>query len=89
MKLLVEKGGANISIEIKPFLANVLDSMEKYSNHHNLDWKKIEILGALQYITIATLYSDSRYSSFLFLLGKLILEKISQGTKSIIELIEI
>jgi predicted PurR-regulated permease PerM len=38
------------------------------------DWEKIKILGALQYITIATLYYDQKYSIFFFILGKFLLE---------------
>lgn len=79
---------ATISIATKPILLRCLFLMEKYCKYHNLDFKKVELLGALQYITIATLYNDEKYASFLFLLGKLILEKLEDGTNQIIKSIQ-
>ncbi len=66
---------ANIKIEIKPFLSDSLSIFEKYCIENTYDWDKIKILGALQYITIACLYDDVKYSSFLFFLGKYLLER--------------
>jgi hypothetical protein len=79
---------AELSVEIIPFLASVLTTMKKYCDYHKLDWNKIEMLGALQFITIAALYDNQKYSKFLFLLGKLILEKLEDGTTEIIRLIQ-
>ena len=52
-----------------------LISFENFCAKYNYDWDKVKVLGALQYITIACLYDDLKYSSFLFFLGKFLLER--------------
>jgi NDP-sugar pyrophosphorylase family protein len=63
-----------IKIKLKKFLIQSMKVINDYCRIKKYDWEKIKILGALQYITIATLYDDQKYSIFLFLLGKFLLE---------------
>lgn len=79
----IEGDSAYLSLELKSNLIKAMHIMKEYCLEKNLDWTKIEVLGALQYLTIACLYNDSEFSSFLFLFGKLCLEL--QDTENIIE----
>ena len=72
---IFDETNAEIKIKIKPFLLDSLKEFEKFCALNNYDWNKIKTLGALQYITIACLYDDLKYSSFLFFLGKILLER--------------
>jgi len=81
----LECSSAEVSINTIPHLLKILELLEKDVKKNSLDWRKVEVLGALQYISIACLYEE-KYSSFLFLLGKLSLELLSlNGTQSIIK----
>ncbi len=79
---------AQISLDLKPNLIEAMATMKSYCIEKNLDWQKIEILGALQYLTIACLYNDPKFSTFLFLLGKLCLELLEHGTGKVLETIK-
>jgi hypothetical protein len=83
--VIITGDSAQISIELKENLLEAMRTMRHYCLEKNLDWTKVETLGALQYLTIACLYNDKGFASFLFLLGKLCLELIDSGTESIID----
>ena len=74
-KSIFNEQNAEIKIKIKAFLLESLISFENFCAKYNYDWDKVKVLGALQYITIACLYDDLKYSSFLFFLGKFLLER--------------
>jgi hypothetical protein len=80
----IEGECAYLSLELKSNLLKAMHIMKEYCLEKNIDWAKVEVLGALQYLTIACLYPDPEFSAFLFLLGKLCLA-IHQGTEAIIE----
>lgn len=57
----------------------LLKELEKFCNENNYSWKNVQILGALQYLGISSLYQDfqeGKYGEFLFLYGKYLLSKL-------------
>jgi len=54
------------------------DELYKFCKENNYSWENIELLGALQYLGISSLYKDfhdGKYRDFLFLYGKYLLQK--------------
>lgn len=64
---------ADISIELKDNLIKALKVLPVYCRDNGLDDRKVSQLGAIQYMTIACLYPDPKFATFLFLLSKLCL----------------
>lgn len=59
-------------------LLYILDELKMFCKTNDHSWENIELLGALQYLGIASLYKDfqdGNYSKFLFLYGKYLLQK--------------
>jgi thiamine kinase-like enzyme len=83
-----QNNSAQICIELKSNLVEAMHTMKQYCIEKELDWQKIELLGALQYLTIACLYDDKEFATFLFLLGKLCLELLSKGTEEVINSVD-
>jgi len=54
-------------------LMNYHDQLELFCIRNDISWKKVCILSALQYISIAVLYDNNKYREFLFQLGKSLL----------------
>lgn len=86
--ICLQDESASISIALKDNLISILKYLEYYSKRQEIDWEKIEILGSIQYISIACLYDDPHFSKFLFLLGKLCLESLHNGIDFVLEKIK-
>jgi len=59
----------------------LLNELKNFCKEHNYSWKKVELIGILQYLNIASLYNDFQdglYEKFLFLYGKYLLTKFLQ-----------
>jgi len=77
------------SVEIRDFSAYIshhsrnnllvmLKKLKQFCLDNNYSWKKVKIIGILQYLNIANLYNDyhkGEYRKFLFLYGKYLLTK--------------
>lgn len=76
-KYMLEIRGSNafINIDSRYNLILLMEKLQEFCQSRDYDWKHIKLLGALQYITIASLYDDVKYREFLFLFGKLCLTK--------------
>ena len=63
---------AEVSVNYNKLLLDFKTKFEIFCHTEGYDWQTIEILGALQFITISPLYFDydPEYSQFLFLYGK-------------------
>ena len=73
-------GQATLQLELHKGLVPILYALRNRLLTYGLSWKKVELLGSLQYITIASLYQQNpTYQKFLFLLGKLCLATIEYG----------
>lgn len=63
---------AFVEVDVKSNLLLLLKKMEAFCKEAGFDWDHVNLLGALQYVTIASLYTDNeKYRDFLFLFGKL------------------
>lgn len=80
-KYSLEIRGSNafVNIDSKYNLLLLQDKFRTWCLSKDYDWEHVELLGALQYITIASLYDDIKYREFLFLFGKLCLTKCLNG----------
>lgn len=76
--LQIEDTKAVLSYSIKDNLMEFKKILESFCEKHNLDYKKVQLLGALQYLNIAEFYmkTEPEYSKFIFLLGKLLMTQI-------------
>ena len=74
----IENDNAVISYSTKDNLIEFKTILEEFCRKHNLDYKKVQLLGVLQYLNIAEVYTDTEpeYSKFIFLLGKLLMTEI-------------
>ena len=74
----LENNNAVISYSTKDNLIGFKSVLEDFCIKHNLDYKKVQLLGVLQYLNIAEVYTDTEpeYSKFIFLLGKLLMTEI-------------
>jgi len=70
---------AFVNIDSRYNLLLLMNKLEEFCRSQDYDWKHVEMLGALQYITIASLYDDTKYREFLFLFGKLRLTQCLRG----------
>ena len=76
--LQIEKTNATLSFSTKDNLMEFKKILETFCKEHDLDYDKVQLLGALQYLNIAEFYKDTEpeYSKFIFLLGKLLMTEI-------------
>ena len=76
--LQIEKTKATLSFSTKDNLMEFKKILETFCKEHDLDYDKVQLLGALQYLNIAEFYKDTEpeYSKFIFLLGKLLMTEI-------------
>jgi len=76
-KFSLEIRGANafVNIDSKYNLLLLQEKLQAFCIAQDYSWEHVELLSALQYITIASLYEDVKYREFLFLFGKLCLTK--------------
>jgi dTDP-glucose pyrophosphorylase len=76
-KYCIDVRGANafLNIDVRYNLMLLRKKIRDFCLQRGFDWGHVKLLGALQYITIASLYEDRKYREFLFLFGKLCLTK--------------
>ena len=76
--LQIKKTKATLSFSTKDNLMKFKKILETFCKEHDLDYNKVQLLGALQYLNIAEFYKDTEpeYSKFIFLLGKLLMTEI-------------
>ena len=76
--LQIENTKATLSYSTKNNLMKFKKILEIFCKKHNLDYDKVQLLGALQYLNIAEFYmnTEPKYSKFIFLLGKLLMTEI-------------
>ena len=76
--LQIENTKATLSYSTKDNLMKFKKILEIFCKKHNLDYDKVQLLGALQYLNIAEFYmnTEPKYSKFIFLLGKLLMTEI-------------
>lgn len=76
-KYSLEIHGVNafVNIDSRHNLLLLQEKLRIFCISQDYDWEHVELLSALQYITIANLYEDIKYREFLFLFGKLCLTK--------------
>jgi len=76
--LQIENTNATLSYSTKDNLMEFKKILETFCKQHDLDYDKVQLLGALQYLNIAEFYieTEPEYSEFIFLLGKLLMTEI-------------
>lgn len=76
-KFTLEIHGSNafINIDSRHNLLLLLEKLRVFCLSEGYDWEHVKLLATLQYISIASLYEDIKYKTFLFLFGKLQLTK--------------
>ena len=76
--LELEHPNATLSYSTKNNLMEFKKILETFCKKHDLDYEKVQLLGALQYLNIAEFYieTEPEYSKFIFLLGKLLMTEI-------------
>lgn len=63
-------------------LVEFMKIFENFCNDYQYDWKRVQLLGILQYFSICTLYDNFKsghYGNFLFLYGKYLLAKYQRN----------
>ena len=69
---------AELNFYAKNNLINFMEILKEFCSEQGYDWKRVELIGILQYFNICTLYDNfknGRYGNFLFLYGKYLLAK--------------
>jgi hypothetical protein len=59
-----------------------MEILKEFCSEQGYDWKRVELIGILQYFNICTLYDNfknGRYGNFLFLYGKYLLAKYQRN----------
>lgn len=77
-KIKIKNNSANVSYHIRSNLLSLYNKLKNFCDENNYSWENIELLGALQYLGISSLYNDYHsgdYGNFLFLYGKFLLSK--------------
>ena len=79
-----ERSGYSVDLNFyaKNNLVEFMKIFENFCNDYQYDWKRVQLLGILQYFSICTLYDNFKggyYGDFLFLYGKYLLAKYQRN----------
>lgn len=72
----------DLNFYAKNNLVEFMKIFENFCNDYQYDWKRVQLLGILQYFSICTLYDNFKggyYGDFLFLYGKYLLAKYQRN----------